>query len=69
MKKFNSAEGAGICDVCSSMLWTGHHPNVHKLIPYNYYNNEEMFCTKCDPYLAMGVSKEVISRKTYDRDN
>ena len=61
--KYNSGNGAGTCDKCGTMLWTGFVPNVtSRITPFNFYKNGEMFCRSCDPYLAAGVSKEVVMK-------
>lgn len=60
--KFNNGHGAGTCDKCGTMLWSGFRPNHYNITPYNYYKNKEMFCKECDPYLKDGISKEVIER-------
>lgn len=58
--KYNSGNGAGTCDKCQIMLWTGFMPNVtSRLVPFNFYTNGEMYCRKCDPYLAAGVSRSI----------
>lgn len=60
--KFNGGDGAGICDECLIMLWSGVKPYHRKLVPYNHYCNGSMYCKKCDPYLKKGLARDVVDR-------
>lgn len=60
--KYNNGNGAGICDECGVMLWSGFVPNQYDITPFNFYKNGEMYCKKHDPYLRAGISKEVEAK-------
>jgi hypothetical protein len=63
--KYNCGNGAGVCDECGVMLWTGFYPNLtSQITPYTFYKNGEMHCKKCDPCLKTDETKEV--EKAYE---
>lgn len=53
-RKYNNGQGAGICDECGLMLWTGFIPDHTPIAPYNRYGDGKEWCKDCDLYQLEG---------------